>query len=249
MSEQIQVLAGPHSVKTAEDFLRMPQEYQELATRLMLVHTEGEMTGADDYVQIFYPLAPDAYEKMICCERAAEEVQHYMLGAKVLAEIGIDTADMVHQKILDRNYYPNELVRGVETWMERGIFSYLGESVVLDHLQEFAESSYLPFAQIFLDQIIKDEHVHVAHGYCIVRDACRTEEGRVEAQKALDRFWPAVLDLFGRSDSPRSRAYVKWGLRKTLNHELREAFIARMKPKLEALGLQTPDDMLNRKFI
>jgi hypothetical protein len=31
----------------------MPKEYQDVVTHLMLVHTEGELTGADDYVQLF----------------------------------------------------------------------------------------------------------------------------------------------------------------------------------------------------
>jgi ring-1,2-phenylacetyl-CoA epoxidase subunit PaaA len=242
-------LIGPHSVKTPEDFRHMPQEYQDLATRLMLVHTEGELTGADDYTQVFYALAPDAYEKFVCCERAAEEVDHYRLGAAVLDDIGVDTTAMLKQDFRERSYYPNELVRGVKTWMERGIFSFIGEAIVLEHLFEFEQSSYQPFADIFIKQIIKDEHVHVAHGYRIVRTACKTEEGHAEVQAALNRLWPHLLDLFGRSDSKRSPLYVKWGLRQTTNAELRRHFAKKMVQRLKAMNLSVPDAHVGRAFL
>ncbi len=242
-------IAGPGSVRDASDFRSMPEEYQQLATRLMLVHTEGELTGADDYTQIFYNIAPNAFEKQVCCERAAEEVLHYRLSAEVLGEIGVDTSSMLGQHFLERPYYPNELVRGVKNWMERGIFSFIGEAVVLEHLLEFAESSYKPFADIFVKQIISDEHTHVAHGYRIIKEACETEEGRAGAQQALDRLWPHLLDLFGRSDSQRSRLYLKWGLRKTGNEALRAQFVRKTVPRLAAMGLHVPDGAANRAFV
>ncbi|MGN6667583.1 MAG: Phenylacetic acid catabolic protein [Trinickia sp.] len=240
-TETIEPILGKHTVKTPEDFRNMPPEYQQLATHLMLVHTEGELTGADDYTQVFYNLAPNAAEKLVCCERASEEVQHYELSAAVLHGIGVDTQAMLEQHFLERPYYANELVRGVKTWMERGIFSFLGEAVVLEHLLEFQDSSYEPFSEIFVKQIIKDEHVHVAHGYRIVRDACATDAGRAQAQAALDRLWPHVLALFGRDDSRRSRLYVKWGLRKTTNGELRKNFLRKTLPRLESLRLTVPE--------
>lgn len=236
------------SVLDAESFRRMPEEYQDVVTHLMLVHTEGELSGADDYVQIFYPMAPNAYERLVCCERGAEEMDHYMQGAAVLDQIGIDTSYMLGQEIRDRKYYPTEMVRDIRTWMERGLFSFLGEQVVADHMVEFADCSYKPFAKIF-PKLLKDEGVHIGHGLRIVRDACRTDEGRAEAQAAIDRLWPALLDLFGRSSSERSKLYLKWGMRKTSNEELRRAFSTRMRPRLEALGLRVPPDGLNRKFI
>ncbi|MET1506010.1 Phenylacetic acid catabolic protein [Burkholderia sola] len=234
-------MLGKHEVKTPEDFRNMPDEYRQLATHLMLVHTEGELTGADDYTQVFYNLAPNAFEKFVCCERASEEVQHYQLSAAVLSDIGVDTNGMLEQHFQARPYYANELVRGVRTWMERGIFSFLGEAVVLEHLLEFQDCSYQPFSEIFVKQIIKDEHVHVAHGYRIVRDACATDAGRNEAQAAVDRLWPHVLALFGRDESRRSRLYVKWGLRKTMNGELRKSFVRKTVPRLQSLGLVVPE--------
>lgn len=239
--ERPKSILGTHQVKTPEEFSKMPIEYRELATRLMLVHTEGELTGADDYTQVFYNLAPNAYEKLVCCERAAEEIIHYQLSSEVLSDIGVDTSYMLKQNFLERPYYSNELVHGVKNWMERGIFSFLGEAAVLEHLFELQECSYLPFAKIFTKQIIKDEYVHVAHGYRIIRDACSKPESREEVQESLNRLWPHILGLFGHNDSKRSREYIRWGLRKTTNGELRQYYILKMVPRLASMGLSVPE--------
>lgn len=239
---------APHSVKSPEEFLRMPEEYQELTKRLMLVHAEGELTGSDDYTQIFYHLAPNAYELRVCCERAAEEIDHYVLTADVLREVGVDCDYMLKQNMYERPLYPTDFVRDIRTWMERGMFSLLGETVVLYHMLEFKESSYKPFADIF-PRIISEENTHVAHGRRIIEEACKTKDGKAEAQEALNRFWPIALDLFGRSDSKRSPLYIKWGLRKTSNAELRARFSQKMRKMMQTLGLTCPDDELGRKFV
>jgi ring-1,2-phenylacetyl-CoA epoxidase subunit PaaA len=246
--DNVTVENEPVVVNSAEEFKRMPKEYQDLVTHQMLVHTEGELTGADDYIQVFYPMAPDAYERFVCCERAAEEMDHYMRGARCLDEIGIDTSYMLGQRFDERPYYRNEIVREIHDWTQRGLFSFLGEAAVLEHLFEMRESSYRPFAETF-DKIIKDEHVHVSHGYRIIKNKCQTEEGRAEVQEAIGRFWPATLDLFGKSDSTRSKEYLRWGLRKYSNEEARRRFLVKTRSKLESLGLKVPDDEANRKFV
>jgi ring-1,2-phenylacetyl-CoA epoxidase subunit PaaA len=38
-----------------EQFHRMPDEYKELVVHQMMAHTEGELSGADDYLELFYP--------------------------------------------------------------------------------------------------------------------------------------------------------------------------------------------------
>ncbi|MEN9578511.1 MAG: hypothetical protein RJA70_1520 [Pseudomonadota bacterium] len=241
-SGRIRFVEGP------AELARLPGEYRELVVRQMMVHTEGELSGADDYIHLFYPMTPSPYEKQVCCERAAEEVDHYRKGSKILMALGQDTAFMVETPLQERNLYATEAVKEIDTWIERGLFSFLGEAAVLDVLNEMAESSYKPVADM-CPTVIQEERVHVAHGKRIVREFCRTEAGRQEAQQALLRWWPVALDTFGRSDSRRSQLYVKWRLRKYSNEEARRRYIEATVPKIEALGLSVPEHHLNRKFL
>ena len=45
------------------ELLDMPSEYQDLVKRQLMTHAEGELSGADDYVKLFYSLTDDPYEK------------------------------------------------------------------------------------------------------------------------------------------------------------------------------------------
>ena len=70
-----------------------------------------------------------------------------------------------------------------------------------------------------------------------------------EANEKIKTWWPAALDMFGRSDSEFSDAYVRWGLRKLNNEELRQQYAADTRPLLEKLGITVPDDTLNRRYL
>lgn len=239
---------APRSVKNPREFAAMPEEYQALLIHQMKVHTEGEATGSDDYARIFYRLTKDPYEKMLCCQLAAEEMGHHLLGLEVLCDLGIDASYMASQAMKDRKLFDNEVVKKIDSWAERGFFAFIAEAAALAQIEEFGDSSYAPVADM-TNAILRDEKGHIAHGYRIVRELCKTEAGLAEAQKALNRMWPATLDLFGRSDSPRSAAYVRWGLRRYRNGDARKRYAAATRPKLEKLGLEVPDDLLNRKFL
>jgi 1,2-phenylacetyl-CoA epoxidase catalytic subunit len=54
--------------------------------------------------------------------------------------------------------------------------------------------------------------------------------------------------MFGRSTSTASAAYVKWGIQKHGNEQLRQQYIADTRPMLAKIGIQVPDDLVNRRF-
>lgn len=230
---------GDTVVATPDEFAAMPDEYQDLARHQMLVHTEGELSGADDYLQVFLRIAPNARERKVCCERAAEEYDHYIIAAGVLGDLDIDTTYMEAQRLEDRPLYASPEIHSATTWVERGVFSFLGEDAVLEHIKEMAQSSYRPWGQS-LGTVIRDERVHIAHGERIVREFMRTPEGHAEVQAALDRHWELILTLFGSPGSTRSPHYVAWGLRQRTNAQARDEYIARVVPKLAAMGLTVP---------
>lgn len=238
---------GRTSVVSPEQFFKMPQEYQDLVMHQLRQHVEGELVGAEDYLSFFYPLAPDAYERKVCCERAAEEVDHFIRGADVLAGIGFDANYMLGQSLEKRQYYKTEGVAVVDSWLKRGLFSFLGETGVLMMIEEMSHSSYMPLAQM-THQIIIDEHIHVAHGYRIVKQFV-DRDGPQAVQPEFDKAWAMALDLFGRADSDRSQAYVRWGLRQYTNEEARQRFISFMTPRITQLGLAIPAQQQLRKFM
>jgi ring-1,2-phenylacetyl-CoA epoxidase subunit PaaA len=226
-------------VRTPDEFARMPEDYREVALRQILVNTEGELSGADDYIQVFYPLAPDAEEAQVCAERAVEEFDHYKRGSRVLADLGVDTSYLERQKLTERTLFAGHELHTCTTWAERGVFSYFGEETAMLMLQEFAHSSYRPWADA-VRTIILDEKIHIAHGARVCRNLAVTEEGRAELQQALERLWPAFERVFGSRRSERAKLAVRFGLRQTTNGEAYDQWRARMAPRVANLGLRVP---------
>ena len=141
-------------VKNPTEYFKMPIEYQDLVLHQLRQHAEGELIGADDYLEYFYPIAPDAFERKVCCERASEEVDHYMRAAAVLKDIGYDASHMLKQNIDQRQFYKTEGVVKVKSWIMRGFFSFIGEAAVLALIEEMSESSYQPIAEMTKQVII-----------------------------------------------------------------------------------------------
>jgi ring-1,2-phenylacetyl-CoA epoxidase subunit PaaA len=239
MADKI-VVEGP------DELARMPEEYRQVLLHQMLAHTEGELMGVAEYLRISH-VAPNAHEKMYCYEGARDEMSHYILSAEVLSAVGVDTAYMLRHGV-ERAAYPQDWLSGKTTWAERGITSYLAEWGALEIIEEMAESSYRPWAAI-MPRIIADETRHTQHGRRITEDAVRTPDGRAAVQRALERMWPEVLDMFGRSDSERSAKAVCWGIRLRGNEAARQRFAARARAALGELDLVPPEDHLNRKFL
>jgi ring-1,2-phenylacetyl-CoA epoxidase subunit PaaA len=233
-------------VEGPDELARMPEEFRDVLRHQMLAHTEGELMGVAEYLRISH-VAPSAHEKMYCYEGARDEMSHYIAGAEVLAAVGIDTAYMLAHGA-GRSAYPQDWLAGKTTWAERGITSYLAEWGALEIIEEMAESSYRPWAAI-MPRIIEDETRHTEHGRRITEEAVRTPEGRDAVQRALERMWPEVLDMFGRSDSERSARAVKWGIRTRGNEATRRSFATKARVALRELDLVPPDDHLNRKFL
>ncbi len=234
-------------VNSPEELQSMPDEYRDVLARQLLVHTSGELSGAEHYI-LLAKHAPNAYERKVCYEAAAQEMGHYMIGAQLLSEMGIDTSHLLRQSLGQREHCPSDFVYEHADWAERGLTSMLTESAALEHIVEMQESSYRPLGRS-LDSVVTEESQHIAHGYRIVKSFCETEAGRVQVQEALNRKWGQVLDLFGPPASKRSELFLKWGLRQRSNEQARRDFIAKKRPKLKELGLIAPEDHLNRAFM
>lgn len=240
MTQAIQVLDDEELVvRTPDEFHRAPKDYQKILISQLMINTEGELSGGDDYTLMFIPLAPSAEERQVCAERAAEEYDHYKLGKQVLKDIGIDTTYMETQRVLERKLFADEGLHTCTTWAERGVYSYIGEESALLMIREFAQGSYRPWADA-VRTIILDEKIHIAHGARVCRNLATTEEGRAELQVAVDRLWPTFLGVLGNPNSRRAELAVRYGLRKTTNAQARDQWIATVSRRISSLGLSVP---------
>ena len=185
-------------------------------------------------------LAPDEKLKVTYARLMQQEVEHGVITARILEGLGIGPVTSPIQQYLF--HIP------IETFCDLAYFNALGDRVGCYVGETWDGVPYEPLANV-ADRLHKDEVFHATFGMSNLRRVCSTPEGMAEANEKIKVWWPAALDMFGRSDSTASEAYVRWGLRQKSNAELRQQYIDETRPLLEDLGIDVPDDRLNRRFL
>src|SRR5438128_2499289 len=143
---------------------------------------------------------------------AGEEIDHFRKINRLLNELGEDASELMY---IEKSRRDLEAFRqAMPTWADVAVFGFLIDRVGQYQLEEFVGCSYAPLDRA-LPKIIQEEKTHVGYGLVKLRDMVRTEEGRAEAQAALDRWCPRGLDMFGPANSRRAARYQHWGLQRT----------------------------------
>jgi len=225
----------------------LPEEFRELLVRLLLTeHLENN--GNPEYRRLLAKIAdaglryaPHGNAMAIEAEIIKQEVHHGQIVADLLEGLGVDPNG-------ERPIKQYAFHIPFEDWIDLAWFHALIDRVGLYVGVEWTGSPYEPLASVS-PQLEKDETFHTKAGFQHLKEICATEQGRVAAQERLAKWWPAALDMFGRSTSTNSPLYVKWGLKMRGNEELRQRYIADTMPVVERLGLTVPDHTANRRYL
>lgn len=229
----------------AEHDPEMPEEFRELLVRMLTHHLENSTNP--HYIDLLnslwskgMTLIPDEKLKVTFAKLMQQEVEHGVITARILH--GLDVGPVDHEIKQYLFHLP------IETFCDLAYFNGLGDRVGCYIGETWDGVPYAPLLEV-ADRLHKDEVFHATFGMNNLRRIVATPEGLQEANEKIKVWWPAALDMFGRSDSSFSDVYVKWGLRKKNNEELRQQYIADTRPMLEKLGIDMPDDTDNRRFL
>ncbi len=225
----------------------LPDEYKALLLR-MLRH-EGERAGNKSFLglmatclDIAETLFPDRGSKVLKAEYLAEELKHAIMFHRLAMGLEHDFA------LVDVPYahYSFHLPR--ESWADDAYFHFFVDLNGAFHSRDWRDSSYVPLAKMAAT-VERDELGHSEMGYYFLQQICADARGRELAQQLLRKWYPAALDMFGRSDSPNVPKFIRWGLKTIGNAEIRDLYKRYVDGKITALGLDLPDERTNRKFL
>ncbi|MBI4636565.1 MAG: phenylacetate-CoA oxygenase subunit PaaI [Candidatus Rokubacteria bacterium] len=226
---------------------RLPDEYKGLLLK-MLRH-EGERAGNKSFLgfmatclDLAEALFPTQEAKLLKAEYLAEELKHAIMFHRLAVGLERDFA------LLDVPYahYAFHLPR--ETWADDALFHFFVDLNGAFHARDWRESSYVPLAKMSAT-VERDELGHSEMGYYFLTEICANGRGKALVQHLLGKWYPAALDMFGRSDSPNAPRFIHWGLKSVGNAEIRQAYKAYVDGKLGALGLDLPVERENRRFL
>lgn len=226
----------------------LPEEYGKLLFKLLTEH--GEVITSPSYMAFIkrlldagMELAPSEMERVRSANFYAEEVRHGYIFHNLLVELGWGSIPEESSAVKFEAFN-----LPMETWCDLAYLNCLTDRVGVYQAREWVQSSYRPLARIS-SGIVRDERGHSNLGYQRLKALCGTDEGRHEANEKRRLWWPAALDMFGRSDSRRNERYRYWGLKRHDNEELRQEYIAETAPLLARLGLDVPDTTTGRKYL
>lgn len=229
----------------AEGDPEMPQEFHDLLTRMLGNHMENSTNP--HYTELLnklwvrgMTLLPDEKLKITYARLMQQEVEHGVITSRILAGLGVGPINKEIKQYLF--HLP------LDTYCDLAFFNALGDRVGCYIGETWDGVPYEPLMTV-ADRLHKDEVFHAMFGMNNLKRLCATPEGLAEANDKIRVWWPAALDMFGRSDSAFSDRYVYWGLRKKNNEQLRQQFIADTRPMLERLGITVPDDTANRRYL
>jgi ring-1,2-phenylacetyl-CoA epoxidase subunit PaaA len=234
---------------TYEPYDDMPPEYRDAVVKILTIQARIETEYPMFPERTLVPamrLAPSVDDWVRYASYWAQECQHASYWIKMLADLGVtvDEAFMATPKPI----YIFDMRDPSDTWVEWAYFSFFADRQGAYMGWEWIDSSYGPFARV-AERAWREEEGHAQMGYEILKDVCSTPAGRALAHEKLQLWYPAGLDMFGRSDSQRQYDYIRWGLRRRTNEEMREAFREEIDAVLRAVGLEPPDPLANRRYL
>lgn len=223
----------------------LPAELHDLLVQMLTHHLENTANPHyTDYLVWLWErcmrLAPNANVKVALSKLMQQEVEHGSITARLLE--GLD-GPLVNEPI---QQYAFRIP--LDTFCDLAYLNALIDRVGCYIGETWQEVPYEPMARV-AGRLHKDEVFHCTLGMRNLRLVCSTAEGLAEANDKIESWWPAALDMFGRSDSTASDAYVEWGIRKQSNAQLRSQYIIDTVPMLAELGIKVPDGRLNRRFL
>jgi ring-1,2-phenylacetyl-CoA epoxidase subunit PaaA len=230
-----------------KDFGKMPKEYQDLLTRLLTIQADCEIGGPHIYVDHWTLRAPTVDDQWRVARIASEEIDHCRKFLRMLGLLEIDRSDILTRPRSKREV--DAFKEDMPHWADFAAFGMLIDKVGEYQLEEMNASTFRPIED-YLPTILREEKGHITYGFQQLEKLVRSgDEGRAEAQAAVDKWYTVGLDMFGQSNSARTERYIEWGLKRRTNEEARRQYIAEVDPQIEALGLSIPDKLKGRKYL
>jgi len=215
----------------------MPPLYRRTLLKLLADQARAELFASDTY-SCWVRRAPGPTERMYLAELAMEETEHWYKAVMLLQELGVNPNRIREHQSNHWFYFLSRLLTLRRGWLDVLMMSFLIDHGAYFLVEDFAQSSYAPWARM-AEEILKDEEGHPDLGANCIR-ATIQQEGSARVQRALRQWWRVALNMFGPPITCNTATYIRLGLKFRTNEDRRQAYRRSCEPKIRELGLQVP---------
>jgi ring-1,2-phenylacetyl-CoA epoxidase subunit PaaA len=223
----------------------MPEEYRRQLIRMISQHAHSEVVGMLPE-GAWISRAPSLRRKMILLAKVQDEAGHGQYLYHAAETLGATREEMLASLLSGKAKYSSVFNYPTLNWADVGVIGYLVDFAAILNQTMLARASYGPYARAMV-RICAEENFHKKQGQDIViRMAHGTPRQKAMVQDSINRWWWPTLMMFGPhdSDSPNSQVLIRWGIKTRTNDQLRQDFVDKIIPELDALGLSVPDPQL-----
>ncbi len=253
--EELKLFDEIQEGKTFDIGDELPKIYKKYLLNLLWMQGDSEYSGALGYMP-WIEKAPNLKEKVLVAQIVKDEMRHASVIYKMLDDLGEDTKTHVenselgykldedqinieHKRIKD-DYRVNIFYYNIKYWTDFILFNFLMDRAAGHQLEDTLHSSYIPWKKS-IESIYKEEVMHLAHGDKWVRILSKNPKEKEFLQERLNLWWQRVINVFGRTKGTSNDIYIKLGLKRRTNAEVRDIFIKEIEKLCDETGLKLPE--------
>jgi len=232
----------------------MPPLYKKFLLNLLWMQGDSEYSGALGYAP-WIEKAPTLQEKVLVSQIVKDEMRHASVVYKILDDMGQNTLEHVNKKELAFKLDEDEVNIGfkrvkddfrvnifyynIKYWTDFILFNFLMDRAAGHQLEDTFHSSYMPWKRA-IEGIYKEEVMHLAHGDKWIKILSEDPKEKEFLQQRLNLWWPRVMNVFGNTKGRANDIYVRLGLKRRTNSEVRDAFLKDIKVMCDRYDLEIP---------
>src|SRR5438128_10996319 len=180
------------------------QAYRKMVLTLMDKEAGREVATAEVFGQcVLY--APTVEDKIRITRFQHEELKHFQLIARLMAELGVDMDAYVRDRQrAGARFTGDEADMQIQDWIDATLFNFMIDRAATFQLTEYTRGSYAPLARAN-DLIVKEEEGHKNFGEGCLEEMCRDDETRAEIQRRFAKWFVASTRSFSRARTAGDR--------------------------------------------
>jgi len=235
------------SGKKIEPFDDIPDDYRQVALKIIKFHTFSEVIGPLTEAE-YLDKVPTLYRKQLATAKVQDEEGHGQILLSVTESLGPTREELMDELLSGKGKYLHIFHYPVETWADVPIIGWLIDGAEIERQVTLQESSYGPYARC-MKKLVYEEAFHYRQGLDAIEAMMNgTDAQRKMVQESLNRFWERILLMFGPHDSdssPNAEIAMYYRLKVRKNDELRDSYLRMFIPRIKRYGLEIPDPKLH----
>lgn len=232
----------------------LPPLYEKALKNLLWMQHDSEYSGSLGYAP-WIGKAPTMQEKVLVAQIVKDEMRHASVIYRLLRDLGEDVDSHIEKSELDfkmeedaanigfkrlkDDFRVNIFYYPINYWEDFILFNFLMDRAAGHQLEDTLDSSYLPWKK-GIEGIYKEEIMHLAHGDKWIKILSQGDT-KDFLQERLNIWWPRVMNVFGSTKGRSNDLYVRLGLKKRTNAEIRDTFVNEVQDLATKAGLVIPE--------